>query len=95
MPELDSHRFEIGKHLEERSLLLQIKRAARALARHYDEVLRPFKLTNGQFLLSGMEAWMCPECIVSIAAVIVGSSSIGGVAALLRGPLRASTRKPK
>jgi DNA-binding MarR family transcriptional regulator len=32
-------------------LCLHVQRAARALARHFDEVLRPLGLTNGQFSL--------------------------------------------
>src|SRR5277367_281069 len=32
-------------------LCLHVQRAARALARRFDEVLRPFHLTNGQFSL--------------------------------------------
>ena len=32
-------------------LCLHVQRAARALARRFDEVLRPFELTNGQFSL--------------------------------------------
>jgi DNA-binding MarR family transcriptional regulator len=32
-------------------LCLHVQRAARALARRFDEVLRPFGLTNGQFSL--------------------------------------------
>ena len=32
-------------------LCLYVQRAARALARRFDEVLRPFDLTNGQFSL--------------------------------------------
>jgi DNA-binding MarR family transcriptional regulator len=32
-------------------LCLHVQRAARALARRFDEVLRPFSLTNGQFSL--------------------------------------------
>src|SRR6187401_3220081 len=32
-------------------LCLHVHRAARALARRFDEVLRPFDLTNGQFSL--------------------------------------------
>lgn len=32
-------------------LCLHVQRAARALARRFDEVLRPFALTNGQFSL--------------------------------------------
>jgi DNA-binding MarR family transcriptional regulator len=32
-------------------LCLHVQRAARALARHFDDALRPFGLTNGQFSL--------------------------------------------
>src|ERR1700761_7912978 len=32
-------------------LCLHVQRAARALARQFDEALRPFELTNGQFSL--------------------------------------------
>ena len=32
-------------------LCLHVQRAARSLARRFDEVLRPFELTNGQFSL--------------------------------------------
>ena len=32
-------------------LFLHVQRAARVLARRFDEVLRPFQLTNGQFSL--------------------------------------------
>src|SRR6202012_831073 len=32
-------------------LCLHVQRAARALARRFDDVLRPFELTNGQFSL--------------------------------------------
>src|ERR1700753_2948745 len=32
-------------------LCLHVQRAARALARRFDEALRPFELTNGQFSL--------------------------------------------
>jgi DNA-binding MarR family transcriptional regulator len=32
-------------------LCLHVQRAARALARHFDDVLRPLDLTNGQFSL--------------------------------------------
>jgi DNA-binding MarR family transcriptional regulator len=32
-------------------LCLHVQRAARALARHFDEVFRPIELTNGQFSL--------------------------------------------
>jgi DNA-binding MarR family transcriptional regulator len=51
-------------------LCLHVQRAARALARRFDEVLRPLDLTNGQFSL--LMSLNRPE-----------SPSIGSVAALL------------
>ncbi len=37
--------------VKDRCLCLHIQRAARAIARRFDEELRPFELTNGQFSL--------------------------------------------
>ena len=51
-------------------LCLHVQRAARALARRFDEVFRPLGLTNGQFSL--LMALNRPE-----------PASLGGVAALL------------
>jgi DNA-binding MarR family transcriptional regulator len=41
----------ITHHVRDNCLCLHVQRAARALARRFDEVLRPFELTNGQFSL--------------------------------------------
>ena len=38
-------------HVRDNCLCLHVQRAARALARRFDEVLRPLELTNGQFSL--------------------------------------------
>lgn len=38
-------------HIRDTCLCLAAQRAARALARRFDEALRPFALTNGQFSL--------------------------------------------
>jgi len=38
-------------HVRDNCLCLHVQRAARALARRYDEAFRPLKLTNGQFSL--------------------------------------------
>jgi DNA-binding MarR family transcriptional regulator len=50
-----SNREEISRALTLRvrdtCLCLHVQRAARAVARHYDEALRPAGLTNGQFSL--------------------------------------------
>ena len=41
--------FEFTHRVRDNCLCLHIQRAARALARHFDEALRPLGLTQGQF----------------------------------------------
>lgn len=43
--------FETTIHVRDTCLCLHVQRAARALARRFDEALRPLALTNGQFSL--------------------------------------------
>jgi len=43
--------YETTLKVRDCCLCLHVQRAARALARRFDEVLRPFGLTNGQFSL--------------------------------------------
>src|SRR5271165_6343608 len=43
--------YEATLHVRDACLCLHAQRAARALARHFDEVLRPTGLTNQQFSL--------------------------------------------
>lgn len=43
--------FETTLLVRDHCLCLHVQRAARALARRFDEALRPFGLTNGQFSL--------------------------------------------
>lgn len=43
--------FEMTLKVRDSCLCLHVQRAARAMARHFDEVLRPLGLTNGQFSL--------------------------------------------
>ncbi|EHL96450.1 transcriptional regulator, MarR family [Acetobacteraceae bacterium AT-5844] len=43
--------FETTLFVRDTCLCLHVQRAARSLARHFDEVLRPVGLTNGQFSL--------------------------------------------
>ena len=43
--------FEATLHVRDHCFCLHVQRAARAVARRYDEALRPFGLTNGQFSL--------------------------------------------
>ena len=41
----------VTHHVRDHCLCLHVQRAARALARRFDEALRPLDLTNGQFSL--------------------------------------------
>lgn len=41
--------LEASHHIRDTCLCLHAQRAARAMARHFDEALRPVDLTNGQF----------------------------------------------
>jgi DNA-binding MarR family transcriptional regulator len=43
--------FETTHHVRDTCLCLHLQRAGRALARRFDEALRPLDLTNGQFSL--------------------------------------------
>jgi len=43
--------YQTTLHVRDTCLCLHVQRAARALARRYDEALRPVGLTNGQFSL--------------------------------------------
>jgi DNA-binding MarR family transcriptional regulator len=43
--------YETTLHVRDTCMCLAIQRAARALARRFDEAMRPFDLTNGQFSL--------------------------------------------
>jgi DNA-binding MarR family transcriptional regulator len=43
--------FETTLYVRDTCLCLHVQRAARALARRFDEILRPLELTNGQFSL--------------------------------------------
>src|ERR687889_2149369 len=62
--------FETTLEVRDTCLCLHVQRAARALARRFDEALRPLGLTNGQFSL--LMALNRPE-----------PPTIGNVAALL------------
>ncbi len=43
--------FTTTQHIRDHCLCLQVQRAARTLARRFDEALRPLGLTSGQFSL--------------------------------------------
>lgn len=70
MPSPDAVPFSTTLQVRDTCLCLHIQRAARALARHFDEAFRPLDLTHGQFSL--MMSLNRP-----------GPASMGSVAALL------------
>jgi DNA-binding MarR family transcriptional regulator len=51
MSKRDRLTFETTYKVRDTCLCLHVRRAARAVARRYDEALRPLELTNGQFSL--------------------------------------------
>jgi DNA-binding MarR family transcriptional regulator len=51
MPTVANPSFETTLEVRDACLCLHVQRAARALARRFDEALRPLGLTNGQFSL--------------------------------------------
>ena len=70
MSKPDELPFALTHQVRDTCLCLHVQRAARALARRFDEALRPLGLTNGQFsLMMSLNRPVAP--------------SMGGVAALL------------
>lgn len=51
MSKTDELTYALTLHVRDHCLCLHARRAARAIARRYDETLRPAGLTNGQFSL--------------------------------------------
>jgi DNA-binding MarR family transcriptional regulator len=62
--------FETTLHVRDRCLCLATQRAARVLARRYDEALRPLGLTSGQFSLLMSLNRPQPVSIGAAAAVL-------------------------
>jgi DNA-binding MarR family transcriptional regulator len=75
MAQLPTDEFAQTHHIRDTCLCLHAQRAARALARRFDEALRPLGLTNGQFsLLTSLNRPNSPT---------MGPPTMGAVAALL------------
>jgi DNA-binding MarR family transcriptional regulator len=51
MSKADEISFATTRHIRDHCLCLHVQRAARMVARRFDEALRPIGLTNGQFSL--------------------------------------------
>lgn len=62
--------FQTTIHVRDTCLCLHVQRAARAIARHFDEVLRPLDLTNGQFSLLMSLNRPEPPVMADVAALL-------------------------
>jgi DNA-binding MarR family transcriptional regulator len=62
--------FEITLHMRDTCLCLHLQRAARTVARRFDEALRPLGLTNGQFSLLMSLNRPAPPSIGSVSALL-------------------------
>lgn len=63
--------FETTLLVRDTCLCLHVQRAARALARRFDEALRPLELTNGQFSLIMSLNRPAPPSMGSVATLLV------------------------
>ncbi len=70
MSRVTSVPFEITLRVRDCCLCLHVQRAARALARRFDEALRPMGLTNGQFSLMMSLNRPEPPGIASVATLL-------------------------
>jgi DNA-binding MarR family transcriptional regulator len=70
MSRVTSVPFEITLHIRDCCLCLHVQRAARALARRFDEALRPHGLTNGQFSLMMSLNRPEPAGMASVASLL-------------------------
>ncbi|MDW9827354.1 MarR family transcriptional regulator [Sinorhizobium meliloti] len=62
--------FSTTLFVRDTCLCLHVQRAARALARRFDEALRPLKITNGQFSLMMSLNRPDPPSMSAVAAVL-------------------------
>ena len=63
--------FSFTHHVRDNCLCLHVQRAARAVARRFDEALRPVGLTQGQFSLLMSLNRPAPPTMGDVAAVLV------------------------
>jgi DNA-binding MarR family transcriptional regulator len=62
--------FAITQHIRDHCLCLHVQRAARTIARRFDEALRPLGLTSGQFSLLASLNRAEPARMGSVAALL-------------------------
>jgi DNA-binding MarR family transcriptional regulator len=62
--------FDLTQHVRDKCLCLHVQQAARALARRFDDALRPAGLSNGQFSLLMSLNREEPPTIGSVSALL-------------------------
>ncbi|WDZ76055.1 MarR family transcriptional regulator [Ensifer adhaerens] len=70
MSKMTSIPFATTLHVRDTCLCLHVQRAARAMARRFDEALRPLDITNGQFSLLMSLNRPTPPNMGSIASLL-------------------------
>ncbi|MEP7456827.1 MarR family transcriptional regulator [Phyllobacterium sp. SB3] len=70
MSKMISVPYETTLHVRDHCMCLTVQRAARALARMFDEALRPHDLTNGQFSLLMSLNRPAPPNLSSVASLL-------------------------
>lgn len=70
MSKRESVPLEVTHHIRDTCLCLHVQRAARAVARRFDDVLRPHGLTNGQFSLLVALNRPAPPTMGAVAALL-------------------------
>jgi DNA-binding MarR family transcriptional regulator len=70
MSKTDELAFTLTLHVRDHCLCMHVRRAARAIARRYDEALRPVGLTNGQFSLLMSLNRPAPPAMGEVAALL-------------------------
>jgi DNA-binding MarR family transcriptional regulator len=70
MSSCDAVPFDTTIEVRDRCLCLHLQRAARAIARHFDDALRPLGLTSGQFSLLMSLNRPQPPNMASVAGVL-------------------------
>jgi DNA-binding MarR family transcriptional regulator len=71
MSKIDNASFEVTLQVYDHCLCFAAQRAARALARRFDEALAPFGLTSGQFSLLTSLNQPEPPSIGAVASLLV------------------------
>lgn len=70
MSKYESPSLDRTHHIRDTCLCLHVQRAARAVARRFDEALRPHGLTNGQFSLLTALNRPVPPPMAAVAALL-------------------------